>query len=206
MTFNVAGDKTPKRILIGDKNPTGIGLYAKLPTEKRVFLVSNSLETSLNRSTFDLRDKTALKFDADKVDAVELVSKNQVVRAVKTGDEWKLVKPVETPADYTSVEGLVGQLQSAQMMSLKDKPEDLKDLKQYGLDKPEVVATIGMGASSVVVQLGGKADTATLWARDPAKPAVFAHRKRARRRDAKDGSRPAAQGDLPVPAIQHHEI
>jgi len=73
----------------------------------------------------------------------------------------------------TSVEGLIGQLQSGQMMSLKEKPEDLKDLKPYGLDKPEVTATIGMGTSNVVLQLGSKADTVTLWARDPARPAVF---------------------------------
>jgi hypothetical protein len=173
VTFNVAGEKSPKRILVGDKNPTGAGLYAKLPDEKRVFLVANSLDTSLNRSTFDLRDKTALKFDATKVDAVELVSKGQTVRVVKSGDEWKLVKPLETPADYTSVEGLIGQLQSAQMMALKDKPEDLKDLKQYGLDKPEVTATISSGPSNVVLQLGSNADPVTLWARDPSRPAVF---------------------------------
>ena len=173
VAFNVAGEKEPKRILIGDKNPTGVGLYAKLPNDKRVFLIANSLETSLNKSTFDLRDKTALKFDATKVDAVELTSKNQTVRVVKTGDEWKLVKPLETPADYTSVEGLIGQLQSAQMMALKDKPEDVKDLKVYGLDKPEVTATISSGASSVVLQLGGTADPVTLWARDPSKPTVF---------------------------------
>lgn len=174
VAFNVAGEKEPKRLLIGDKNPTGMGLYAKLPGDKRVFLIANALETSLNRSTFDLRDKTALKFDATKVDAVELVSKNQTVRVVRTGEEWKLVKPVETPADYTSVEGLIGQLQSAQMMKLKDKPEDLKDLKPYGLDKPEVTATLSSGASNIVIQLGGAADTVTLWARDPSKPAVFA--------------------------------
>jgi hypothetical protein len=59
------------------------------------------------------------------------------------------------------------------MMSLKDKPGDVKDLKPYGLDKPEVTATIVSGGSSLVMQLGGKADTVTLWARDPSKPAVF---------------------------------
>jgi hypothetical protein len=171
--FTAAGEKEPKRILIGDKNPTGMGLYAKLPNSKRVFLVANALETSLNRSTFDLRDKTALKFDATKVDAVELTSKGQTVRVVKSGDEWKLVKPLETPADYTSVEGLIGQLQSAQMMSLKDKPEDVADLKAYGLDKPEVTATVSSGASNVVLQLGKAADTVTFWARDPSRPAVF---------------------------------
>jgi hypothetical protein len=173
VSFHVTGDKEPKRILVGDKNATGVGLYAKVPNEKRVFLIGNPLETSFNRSTFDLRDKTALKFDATKVDSVELASKDQTVRVVKTGEEWKLVKPIEAPADYTSVEGLLGQLQSAQMMSLKDKPEDVADLKPYGLDKPEVTATIGTGGSNVVVQLGGKADTVTLWARDPSKAAVF---------------------------------
>ena len=91
VAFNVAGEHDQKRILFGDKNPTGAGLYAKLPNDKRVFLVANALETSFNRSTFDLRDKTALKFDATKVDAVELVSKNRTVRVVKTGEDWKLV-------------------------------------------------------------------------------------------------------------------
>jgi len=171
--FNVAGDKDQKRIQIGDKNPTGVGLYAKLPNDKKVFLVANSLETSLNRSTFDLRDKTALKFDASKVDSIELVSKKETVRLVKTGDNWKLTSPVVAPADYTSIEGLLGQLQSGQMMTLKDKPEDLKDLKAYGLDKPEVTATIGSGTSKSVIQLGSTADTVTLWARDPSKQAVF---------------------------------
>jgi hypothetical protein len=173
VTFNVAGDKEPKRLLVGDKTPTGMGLYAKLPNDKRVFLIANSVESSLNRSTFDLRDKTALKFDATQVDSIELASKNRTVRVVKTGEEWKVVQPIQAPADYTSVEGLIGQLQSAQMMSLKDKPEDLKDLKAYGLDTPEVTATLGTGGSRVVMQLGGKADTVTLWARDPSKPAVF---------------------------------
>jgi Domain of unknown function (DUF4340) len=173
VTFNVTGEKAPKQLLVGDKSPTGAGLYAKTTDNKKVFLIGNSLETSLNRSTFDFRDKTALKFDATKVDSVELVSKGQTVRVVKTGEEWKLVSPLEAPADFTSVEGLIGQIQSAQMMSLKDKPEDVKDLKAYGLDKPEVTATLSSGASQVVMQLGKTAETTTFWARDPSKPAVF---------------------------------
>jgi Domain of unknown function (DUF4340) len=173
VTFNVSGEKEPKRILFGDKTPTGTGLYGKLPGDKRVFLVSNSVDASLNRSTFDLRDKTALRFDAEKVDSVELVSKNLTIKVVKSGQDWKLVEPIQAPADYTSVEGLIGQLQSAQMTALKDSPDDVKDLKRYGLDKPEVTATLGAGSARVVMQLGAKADTVTLWARDPSKPVVF---------------------------------
>ena len=80
--------------------------------------------------------------------SLELASTAQTIRLEKTGEDWKLVKPVQAPADFVSVNGLLGQLQSAQMTALKDRPEDLKDLKQYGLDKPAVVATIGTGAST----------------------------------------------------------
>jgi hypothetical protein len=173
ITFNVAGEKEPKRILFGDLSPTNVGLYAKLANDNRVFLVPTSVNTSVNRSTFDLRDKTALKFETLAVDSIELVSKSQSIRLVKSGQDWKLVKPVDAPADLTSVEGLIGQIQSAQMMALKDKAEDVKDLKQYGLDKPEVTATFGMGSSHVSLELGFKADTVTFWARDPAKPMIF---------------------------------
>ena len=83
------------------------------------------------------------------------------------------MKPIQAPADFVSVNGVLGQLQSAQMTALKDRPEDLKDLKQYGLDKPAVVATIGTGASSVKFELGKEADTGSVWGRDPSKAAVF---------------------------------
>jgi hypothetical protein len=83
------------------------------------------------------------------------------------------VKPVQAPADFVSVNGVLGQLQSAQMTALKDRPEDLKDLKQYGLDKPVVVATLGMGPTSMKFELGRESDTGSVWGRDPARAAVF---------------------------------
>jgi Domain of unknown function (DUF4340) len=173
VTFHVEGDKEPKRILVGDKNPTNMGLYAKLPSNNRVFLVGNTLDTTLNKSTFDFRDKAALKFEQDKVTSIDLTSSTQGVRLEKTGDDWRLVKPIQAPADFVSVNGLLGQLQSAQMTALKDRPEELKDLKQYGLDKPEVVATLGMGGSTVRLELGSAADAGSVWVRDPSRAAVF---------------------------------
>ncbi len=173
VTFHVEGEKEPKKVLFGDKNPTGVGIYAKLPTSNRVFLVSNSLDATLDKSTFDFRDKTALKIEQDKVNSIELASSAQTIRLEKTGDDWKLVKPIQAPADFVTVNGLLGQLQSAQMTALKDRPEDLKDLKQYGLAKPEVVATVGMGDSAVKLELGSAAEQGSVWVRDPSKPAVF---------------------------------
>jgi hypothetical protein len=173
VTFQVDGDKEPKRILLGEKTPAGSGMYAKLPSSNRIFLVDAALETAADKSPFDFRDKAALQFDQTSVTSLELASAAQTIRLEKNGEEWKLVKPIQAPADFVSVNGVIGQLQSAQMTALKDRPEDLEDLKQYGLDKPAVVATIGAGASAVTFELGKEADTGSVWARDPAKAAVF---------------------------------
>ena len=100
-------------------------------------------------------------------------SSAQSIRLEKTGDDWRLVKPIQAPADFVSVNGLLGQLQSAQMAALKDRPEDLKDLKQYGLDKPEVVATLGMGGSNVRLELGRAADAGRSGSEIPSQAAVF---------------------------------
>ena len=173
ITFHVDGDKEPKRILLGDKTPGGTAVYAKLPASNRVFLVGTSLQTSADKSTFDFRDKSALAFDQTKVQWVELTSTNQNIRLEKSGEEWKIVRPIQAPADFVSVNGLVGQLQSAQMTALKDRPEDVKDLTQYGLDKPRIVASLGTAGPTVTLQIGKDADAASVWARDPSKPAVF---------------------------------
>ena len=173
VTFHVDGDKEPKRILFGEKTPASSGIYAKLPSNSRVFLVATAIETATDKSPFDFRDKTALAFDQSKVTSLELASATQTIRLEKTGEDWKLVKPVQAPADFVSVNGVLGQLQSAQMTSLKERPEDLKDLRQYGLDKPAVIATIGMGASAMKFELGKEADAGSVWARDASKPAVF---------------------------------
>lgn len=173
VTFHVEGEKEPKRVLFGEKTPASSGIYAKLHSSNRVFLVGATIETAVDKSTFDFRDKSALAFDQAQVTSLELASSAQTIRLEKSGEEWKLVKPLQAPADFVSVNGVLGQLQSAQMTGLKDRPDDLKDLKQYGLDRPVVVATIGMGASSVKLELGKEADAGSVWARDPSKAAVF---------------------------------
>ena len=93
VTFQVEGDKEPKRILVGDKTPSSSHVYAKLPATNRVFLVGTSLQTAADRSTFDFRDKAALTFDQTKVQSLELASAAETIRLEKSGEEWKIVKP-----------------------------------------------------------------------------------------------------------------
>jgi hypothetical protein len=72
-----------RHLLIGQKTPSGSDLYAKVPDKPRVFLISSYLDATFNRSTFDLRDKTVLKIDREKVDSVEITRDPAAIAASK---------------------------------------------------------------------------------------------------------------------------
>ena len=61
-----------------------------------MFLIPAFQETSFNRTTFDLRDKTLLKFDREKVDGIDVTAGGKTLAIAKDGGDWKITKPVQT--------------------------------------------------------------------------------------------------------------
>jgi hypothetical protein len=170
--FKASGDKDYRRLAIGEKSPTGSDLFAKRNDDKRVFLVAAYQETTLNKSTFDLREKTLLKFEREKVDGVELTAGAQTVQLAKDNTEWKIMRPLQARADYGTVEGLIGRLQTAAMKSIVADAASPADLKKYGLDKPAASVDVKIGSAKATLLLGTKAEDNTVYARDAAKPMV----------------------------------
>jgi len=171
--FKAPGDKDSRRLLIGDKSPTGADLFATRNGEKRVFLIGAFQEQTFNRSTFDLRDKTLLKFDRDKVDGFEVNAGGKSLEIAKEGGDWKITKPLKASADTGSVEGLVGRVQTARMKSFVANEASAADLKKYGLDKPGITLQVNAGSAKATLLVGGKADDTSVYARDASKPAVM---------------------------------
>jgi hypothetical protein len=170
--FKSGEGKPSGRILVGDKTPTGASLYAKRNDEKRVFLIADFQDSSLNKSTFNLRDKTLIKIARDKVDGVEVDVSGKPIQFAKDGSDWKITKPIAARADFSSVEGLVGKIETAQMKSIVTEQASPADLKTYGLDKPDATITINEGSARAVVEVGGKAAGDAVYARDASKAAV----------------------------------
>jgi hypothetical protein len=170
--FKVAGDKDYRKLFIGEKSPTGADLFAKRNDEKKVFLIQAFQETTFNKDTFALRDKVVLKFDREKVDGVEVSAGGKTLVMAKDGADWKIKKPLETRADYGSVEALIGRVQTAQMKAIAADQATPADLKKYGLEKPEATVNISAGSARATLLVGGKATDTTVYARDASKPAV----------------------------------
>jgi hypothetical protein len=160
-----------QRLLIGQKTPTGSDLYVKLADQKKVVLVSAFLDSTFNKSSFDLRDKTVLKLDRDKIDALEVTSADRDVRFEKANNEWQITKPIKTRGDFSAVDGLVNRLNTAQMKALT--ASEATDLKQYGLDKPAATVKLGAGSAQATLAIGSKAAEGTVYAKDLSRPSVF---------------------------------
>jgi hypothetical protein len=172
IAFKAAGDKDYRRLFLGEKSPTGADVFARRNDEKKVFLIASFQETSLNKSAFDLRDKSILKIDRDKIDGVELTAGGPTLKIAKDGGEWKLKAPVDVRADFGTVEGLIGRLQTARMKSIVAENATPADLKKYGFDKPQASINLDAGSAKATLFIGGKADDGSLYARDASKSMV----------------------------------
>ncbi len=176
VTFKVAGDDAPRKLLVGDRTPTGSDLYARVEGDPKLILIASYLEDSLDKTTFDLRDKSVLKFSRDGVDQVTLEPAGKpAATLVKSGDDWRLSRPLDAAADYSSVDGIVGRLFQARMSAIaSDAAEPSpEDLRKFGLDKPVVVVTLGAGSTRAALAIGGESEGSVRYARDLSRPIVF---------------------------------
>ena len=170
VAFRVKDQKDFRRLLFGERTPTGGDLFVQRPDENKVFLISSFLDSVFNKTPFDLRDKVVLKFERDKADGMEVVNGSMTVQFAKSGSDWRIVKPVSVRADYAASEGLMARLSSAQMQ--KVVASDTKDLKAYGLDRPALTATVLSGSSKATLLIG-RADEGGRFAKDTARAEVF---------------------------------
>lgn len=175
IAFTVAGDPAAKTLLIGNKTPTGGDLYAKVDDAPAVFLIGGFLEDTFNKTPFDLREKSVLKFALDGVDALTLAQGPARISLSKTGGDWRFTAPLTASADAAAVDALVNRLFQAKMARLS--ASGAERLKEFGLDKPRVVVTVASGSSKAELAIGAADGDTNVFARDLARPLVFSVEK-----------------------------
>ncbi len=169
--FRAKGVKEAKRIEIGERTQTGGDLYARFPGQQRVILLSSFLDTTFNKNTFALRDKSVIKIERDKVDRIEIQKDGKpAVTLAKTGMDWRIVAPLTARADFAAVEGSLERLSSAQMQGIvsADGAADRK----HKLNPPVASITTAAGSSRATL-LFGATENALVYAKDTARPMVF---------------------------------
>ncbi|HEY4777840.1 MAG TPA: DUF4340 domain-containing protein [Candidatus Acidoferrales bacterium] len=158
-------------LALGNKDFTGISVYAVIDAAKDVVLLPESLLVSTNKSLQDLRDKNVLHIVNGEVVSFDLKNPSGQVSATKEKDEWNFKKHAEFRGDQGNVDALLSALSSAKMNGIASETPD--NLAKYGLANPAVTfsAVDGKGKSSTLIV--GKKEDGQYFARDTSRPTIF---------------------------------
>jgi hypothetical protein len=131
------------QLLLGDDTPAGSDVYAALAVDPKVFTVASYNKSSLNKNLTDLRDKSLITLNADKISRVELLKKGEDIEFERTKDGWQILKPKASPAETSAVNDLVRTLTDARM-----------DLSATGNPSAEFAHATGVGTAKLTGDTG----------------------------------------------------
>jgi hypothetical protein len=137
------------QIFFGDDVPAGSLVYARVGTDPKVYAVSSSTKSSLDKSVNDLRDKRLLTFNSNQLTRIELVSgKSDIEFGKNNQNEWQILKPQPYRADNFQVEELLRKLTDAKM-DLSGSAENVeKTDAAYASGKPVGEAKVSDAAGT----------------------------------------------------------
>ena len=175
VSFTTTGGAT-HRLALGNTTPTNSGLYARIDDNPRLVLVPSYLESTFDKSTFDLRNRRALDIARDAVDRISITPRSgTAIELRRDGVNWRLTAPIDARADFSPADSILSRLSTAQMSSIVSEGSEptAADLRQWGLDSPRLTATLGSGSTTATLALGAARDDASIYARDLSRPIVF---------------------------------
>ena len=147
VTVNQVNGKSD-HIYFGDDVPAGSLVYARVDSDPKVYTVSSSTKTSLDKTANDLRDKRLLTFDSNRLTRIELASgKSDIEFGKNNQNEWQIVKPQPYRADSFEVEELLRKLSDAKM----DVASTTSDAKKDDAKKTSAAFTSGQPVATAKV-------------------------------------------------------
>src|SRR5690606_8129971 len=147
MSVAFTTENATQTLLLGDRTATGGDIYAKLDGQSRVFLIPSWLETSLDRTTFQLRDKAIVAVDRAQVDSISIIGAPGTIELAKEGDRWSLEQPISARADSSAVDTLLTRLTTGQLQAVV--AEEPATLDVYGLEPARTTVTLKIGRAHV---------------------------------------------------------
>jgi uncharacterized protein DUF4340 len=101
----------------------------------------------LPKAEQESKKKTLAELKEDEITEVALVYPDREVLLKKSGNDWRMIKPVDALADAVAVKGVINAVAQAEIS--KELAEPSSDLAQYGLDKPTVTVTLRKGETAL---------------------------------------------------------
>jgi hypothetical protein len=158
-------------LALGNKDFTGISVYAIVDKAKDVALLPESLLLSANKPLQDLRDRNVLPIVSGEIVSFDLKNASGQISATKEKDEWNFKRPAEFRGDRGNIDAFLSALGSAKMAAIASESPD--NLAKYGLASPAISFTAVDGKGKTSTLMVGKKEDSQYLARDISRPTIF---------------------------------
>jgi hypothetical protein len=129
-------------VFFGAINPSKSSYYARVDEDPKLLLVADTLKKSLNKSPYDLRDKSVITLAPEDVDRLKISRGNESVELEKQDkDKWLVTSPERFTAKKALIDAALNSLSGVNAKQIIDEPKSEGD--PYGLDNPQVSITMG---------------------------------------------------------------
>jgi hypothetical protein len=163
------------RILMGEKDFSGISVYSLIDNAKTVSLLPISLYDSTDKPLNDLRDRSVLHIDSGKITSIELKNPSgdldMAKQTVKDQAQWNFTKPAGARADDDNVTSLLTTVANGKFTTVET--EKAENLAKYGLTNPAITFTSVDDKGNRQTLLVGKKQGDGYLARNASEPTVF---------------------------------
>lgn len=135
ITVRMKEGQNPATLLVGQKSPVGYNSYAMREGDKRVLLLSTSLESQFNHNLLEFREKKLFTFQRDSMESLRIFRGGQLIlELAKEGDLWQVRKPFQGRASESEVTDLLTKILGLRAAAFH--AEEAGDLKPFGLSDP----------------------------------------------------------------------
>jgi hypothetical protein len=133
----------------GIENTFDGSVYLRRDGDKAVHDAEGSVRFSLEKGTFDLRDKDVLALEEAAINRVEVKGRSHPYALEREGGKgWQLKIPKVAPADAQAVGSLFSELRNARAVAfLTDSPQERK---RAGVESPAAEATFALSSGEKV--------------------------------------------------------
>lgn len=137
---------SPMQLALGNETPTTSGFYARVDNQEKVVIVGSPVKTGLDKSMYDLRDKTILAFAPDQVKKAILTLPSEAHPSVELEQKdakWQIVTPQNYQADTAKMNAMLSKITSSSIKAFTAEKAD--NLAQYSLDQPNATLSLFVG-------------------------------------------------------------
>lgn len=162
---------------VGKASTSWQSQYVRIQGADEVLLVQEPIKFLFDKPINEFRDKTILKFEAEKVSLLAVKTPEEKVVLKKVDNSWIMTEPLESKADGSKISDAVQALANLKAAEFGQKFVESAGYGVYGLEEAEAYAKIYIefedGGSSVLFIGAHKEDKVMRYARVEGNETIF---------------------------------